>query len=43
MILKPGLRDWTRVKFTGGDIKNFIATIAMYESTKSIGLRITTT
>lgn len=36
--LTTGRRDWTKMKFMGGDIPEFITTVEIYKSTISIGL-----
>ncbi|KAF2715887.1 hypothetical protein K431DRAFT_316920 [Polychaeton citri CBS 116435] len=35
---KTGIRDWTRMEFSRGDINEFIDTIAGYKSTISVGI-----
>lgn len=35
---KPGLTDWAKIRFKGGDIDEFIDTLAGYSSTISIWL-----
>jgi hypothetical protein len=35
---KAGLLDWAKMEFRRGDINEFIATIAVYKSTISVGL-----